>query len=83
MTQFTEQQIAEIAGKLSETQRHAVLSCQRRVTGPDGEVWRFRLLNDRTRNALARLGVAEKWGVVSADLTPFGIAVRAHLERQQ
>lgn len=72
MTAPTPEAVAAIAAKLTRAQRRAVLAASR------GEV----LLPDESCDEMVALGITGHDGWID-QLTPFGLAVRAHLLAQE
>lgn len=66
--------IAAIAAKLTKAQRDTILGARRQR-----DKWALPMIRASTRTALAEIGLAEPWGVVSADLSALGEQVLLHL----
>lgn len=77
---MTEDELREVAGRLTKAQREAILGAYYVRTG---ERWTLRACRTVTINALVRMGLAFAWGMASADLTPAGQQVRDFLRTQE
>lgn len=75
--------VGGIVKGLTKAQRESIAACRKRGTGAGGERWDFSVLPAGTRAALTNKGIAKPWGMVSASLTPLGLAVRSALMKEK